>query len=163
MVEAWDHLSPILFKMQWQILHSEGGQSFFTSDNPVFSLLPSGQGTAKFGIGFCIPMVEVYFPVNRSVCLRLSEAATESSATVSNSQVRQINRAVALCAKRFLYAPERSAKIAALFDKVGGQLSYGVNAFVHPTQVENTAGKRGAPTNLRETAEQPPLADRRHS
>jgi hypothetical protein len=137
MVEAWDHLSPILFKMQWQILHSEGGQFFFTNDNPIFTLLPSDRGTAKFGVGFCTPMVEVYLPVNRTVCLRLSETATESSAAISNLQVRQINRAIAICARRFLYAPERSTKIARLFDKVGGQLSYGVNAFIHPGAVES--------------------------
>ncbi len=34
MVEAWDHLSPILFKMQWQILHSEGGAVFFHQRQP---------------------------------------------------------------------------------------------------------------------------------
>lgn len=82
-------------------------------------------------------MVEVYLSVNRTVCLRLSETATESSAAISNLQVRQINRAIAICARGFLYAPERSTKIARLFDKVGGQLSYGVNAFIHPGAVES--------------------------
>lgn len=142
MVEAWDHLSPILFCMGWQILHTQGPESFVASDNPVISLIPEKYGRAGFGTGFAWPNTEVYFPLHARACLRMGERVLESTADVRAAQVRQINRGVALSARRFLFASERSQKLAAMFDKVGCKLTYGVNAFVHPNEI----ALREAPT-----------------
>lgn len=127
-------LAPILESKDWIILRSNQ-ELFVTSDNPVISLQPDGPQHAVMGMGFGLPGVEIFFPLTAHACLKMVARSRISTDYVKPAGVRQINRLVMTCAKRFLYAAERSTKIDALFQKVGGSISYGENAFVLPDEV----------------------------
>lgn len=122
-------LTPVIFSLGWEIWHTDSDQLFLTSDNPVITSLP-GNASMSFGMGFGIPGVEVIFPLSARACLVMKGGAAEGSAIVTNPAVRDINKRVMVCARRYLYAPEFSSGVAKLFDNLGAQVVYGENAFL---------------------------------
>ena len=74
-----------LVKFVPEILYSPQGSVFLTSDSPVFTVLPdAAQKTAYFGTGFGWPGVEVYFPLNKRACLRLTKGSAPQSSRLSD-------------------------------------------------------------------------------
>lgn len=135
MMKASADIAPVIYGYGWQIWHAERGELFLTSDNPVVTSLP-GPGWMKFGLGFGIRGVEVVFPLGSTVCLFMKVGAKEGIVSVGNRSVRDINKRLIMCARRFLYGGEHSRKIAEVFERHGGQVIYGETAFLPPDSLK---------------------------
>ena len=124
--------APLLLQLNWRVLHSDSENTFVTSDNPLFTIRREDPAYAVLGCGFGMPGVEAYFPFGPRSCLRMTKLQEEGTALIPGRKVRFINKALMPCARRFLYAQEKSDKLADLFTKNGCKLVYGVNAFAPP-------------------------------
>ena len=130
MMEATIWITQALREYDWQILESDPGDIFLTTDVPVITVLPDGAGRATFGVGFGMPGVEVLFPVGTNICLKLAAHQGNGRFRVPGAMVRQINKLEMACARRFVYASERSTALEKLFSKMGCKVVYGENALL---------------------------------
>ena len=132
MKECMLHVGGRLAEMNCQIWHSDGRESFLTSDNPVFSVLRQSDDKVSIGWGLALPGVEVFFPVSARTCLRFGGRVRDGLEMVQARSVRTVNRMTMISARRFVYAPWRSAKTVKLFDKIGGRIRYDRDVFQLP-------------------------------
>ncbi|MGB9465856.1 MAG: DUF4238 domain-containing protein, partial [Candidatus Acidiferrum sp.] len=114
----------------YQVLYAPNGKSFWTSDSPVFTLIPDRNGQATVGMGFGWRGVEAYFPLNKRACLMLRRGIQPSSAVVESGHLEQINRLTMATATRYLYSPEGYRRIARLFDEGGSRVRPGKESFL---------------------------------
>ncbi len=108
-----------------QILYAPEGMTFLTSDSPVFTLLPDGQGEATIGVGFGWRGVEVFFPLNKRACLRLKERLKPGARKIEPDYTNKINRLVMATATRYVYSSEGHRRIGRLFDQHGCRIRPG--------------------------------------
>jgi hypothetical protein len=108
-------LMPIIEKMRWSWLVSEE-EPFATSDHPIALV----DDTAKYYFpGFMSSAnSEFTFPLSRQVCLRGSWKGREQVSIATPATVRQINKRTITWARKYVYAPQKSLKLAALADKI---------------------------------------------
>lgn len=120
----------LLSEYKHDLWYAPTGLYYMTCDNPVVTVKPDSDGKAFVGMGFGWRTVEVIFPLNKRVCLRLRRGAREQKLEVSESKVSQINQLMMHVAHQFLYAPMGYRRTARLFDQWGSKVKYGENAFV---------------------------------
>lgn len=114
-------------------LHDYGppeSRAFITSDNPVFTVRPGNDGTAGVGVGFGWPGTEVYMPISKRCCLRLSKGLKPAHAYTTEKFVAQINRMVMANASKFVYSSIGEKRLGRLFDEFGCEIKARVNAFL---------------------------------
>jgi len=114
----------------YQCLYAPEGSYYFTSDSPVFTVRPDGKGEAYIGMGFGLPNVEVYFPLNKRVCLRMRRGILPARKTAEVGRFAQINRLVMITATKHLYSSQSYRRIGRLFDECGCKVKPGANAFM---------------------------------
>jgi hypothetical protein len=117
-----------------EVLYAPKGLYFLTSDSPVFTVQPDGNGQATIGLGFGWPRVLVHFPLNKRACLRLTRGVDPAIIKISESHVERINRITMANATKCLYAPEGYRKVSRLFDQWGCKIEPGKNAFMPTAQ-----------------------------
>lgn len=123
-----------LVEYDYQILYAPRGEFFVTSDSPVFTLQPDGPRHSVMGMGLGHPLVQVYTPLNKRACLKLKRNLRSAASTeIPTDHVAELNRLTMANATTCLYAPERSRRLARLFDQWGCKIEPGRNAFM-PTQ-----------------------------
>lgn len=120
----------LLNEYKHDLWYAPAGLYYMTCDNPVVTIHPDSDGTAFVGMGFGWRKVEVIFPLNKRVCLRLRRGAREQKLEVSERKVDQINQLMMHVADQFLYASTGYRRTARLFDQWGSKVKYGENAFV---------------------------------
>ena len=133
MFDGIPRVSSILNRKGWTVLISKDEEFFCTSDYPILSYLPDTPGRpggGTIGAGFGLPGVEVYFPLNKRQCLRLSDRAKNSGQLVPARYVRERNKFMMIGARRFLYATEKNRSMETLFNKVGCKAVPGKSAFM---------------------------------
>lgn len=119
---------PMLSSMNWRILQSEG-EDFITCDNPVVTRRDDkSSGRVIIGDGFRRHGVYIYFPVNHTACLVMSNESFEI--IPGNLTVRDINRSLMLVTTRCVYAVRKSDNLDRLFQEIGCSVEYGRNAFL---------------------------------
>ncbi|HTQ61847.1 MAG TPA: DUF4238 domain-containing protein [Candidatus Solibacter sp.] len=106
--------------------------AFVTSDNPVFTIRPEGNGIASAGMGFGWSGVEVYMPVGKRCCLRLARGLKPAHGWVSERFLRQINLQTMANASHFIYSSRGEKRLGRLFDEFGCKVKMGENAFIPP-------------------------------
>ncbi len=110
----------VLLGLDWQIVYADGSEFFLTSDNPVVSALWGQEGgIARFHMGFDVSGVDIYFPLDRTMCLRMKRGIEPGPCWVPERGVRYFNKATMICARRRAYAAKRSVKLEKLFNKRG--------------------------------------------
>jgi hypothetical protein len=131
MFEGWSKVIFLLRGKSWDVLLAEPGHFFCTSDFPVITILSEPDGVARIGAGFGMPGVQVYFPLNKRMCLVLKDGGKPRRRLVRGGMVREINRFLMVGARRFLYNCEKNVAMEKLFNKIGCKSIPGVNAFMH--------------------------------
>lgn len=114
----------LLLNLNWQTIYSEDQDLFLTSDDPVVSWVADERLNKLYPrMGFGAPSVNIWFPLCRTICLRINKDCEAGYGRWVSAGIRSVNNMTAKCADRFVYAPERSEKIKLLFDKKGGRVS----------------------------------------
>ena len=120
MIEVGYMIAEVLVQLDWQVVHGDGSQFFITSDSPV---IPEVRDDAKemtyFWMGVERPGVNVWFPISRTVCLRIKRGVGSGLCRLPDRGIRMVNKSLMRCAHQRIYAAEHSAKIEALFNKLG--------------------------------------------
>jgi len=96
--------------MNWVILHAEGNCSFVTSDNP-FVLVPPGNFPRNTwrGVGITTPGSRKLLTLTQSCCLMMLDPGTAMvHHRVSRTDLRNINRNIALHVTRFLFGRDEA-------------------------------------------------------
>ncbi len=121
-IEVGKMVAQVLLEMNWQTIYSEGPSFFLTSDDPVVSHTIDEQANRfhlRMGVG--APGVNIWFPLCRTVCLRINKSCESGCGRWVSAGIRLINKLAIMCADRWVYASERSAKLKRLVDKRGGE------------------------------------------
>lgn len=123
-------LLDVLRDFGYECLYAPGKALFMTSDSPVYTLRPDGRGEATIGMGFGWPGVEVYFPLNKRVCLRLKRDLQPRQRLIEEGHVGEINRLIMATATQYLYSSELYRRTARLFDERGCKVRPGKESFL---------------------------------
>lgn len=111
-----------LFQCGWELFTSPN-QMLVTSDNPVCTVQPGDR--LVFGMGYKAPGAEILFPVKRELLLRISRTLdSHRISPLPTAFAREVNKMTMHCATRFLFAPQSSEKLKALFDQMGCKLDF---------------------------------------
>ncbi|HEX8817536.1 MAG TPA: DUF4238 domain-containing protein [Terriglobales bacterium] len=111
-------------------LYAPEGSFFVTSDSPVYTVQPDGNGMASIGMGFGWQNVEVYCPLNKRMCFRMKRGIQPRGVFVDLAHVDQINTLMMMTATQYLYSSQGYRRIARLFDERGCKIQAGKNAFL---------------------------------
>jgi hypothetical protein len=120
-----------LMQMAWQVWQTDD-LLFVTSDNPVVSLVRTRSNLANLGVNVQDRNAEIVFTLSPTACLRASRFTSDGSADVSRAIVRTVNKVIMGLADRWLFASEKSIRIATVFDRLGGT-GYAQEDFYTPT------------------------------
>jgi hypothetical protein len=111
----------VLLGMNWQTIDSEGHEFFLTSDDPVIvHALDERSNKLHLRMGVGSPGVNVWFPLCRTLCLRMGKDLEPGYATWVDRGIRYVNKMIAMCAHRWVFASKRSEKIKSLVNRRGG-------------------------------------------
>lgn len=113
----------------YESLYAPKGKFFVSSDSPVFTVHPDGDGTATVGMGFGWPDTEVFFPLNKRTCFRMVRGIQAQAKVLKPERVDQINNLTMATATRYLYSCEGYRRIGRLFDERGCKIRFGRDAF----------------------------------
>jgi len=120
-IEVGKMVAEVLLSMNWQTIHSEEHDPFLTSDDPVIShVIDERANRLRFRMGVASPSVNVWFPLSRTACLRMTKDSEAGVGQWVPAGIRYLNKMIIMCADRWVYASEQSAKIKSLFDRKGG-------------------------------------------
>src|SRR5260221_5770537 len=117
-------VAEVLLDMSWQTFCSGDDESFLISDDPVLSHVIDQQSNRlhlRMGVG--TPGVNVWFPLCRTVCVRIVRGEESGFGQWVPAGIRYVNKMMIMCAERWVYASERSEKVRTLVIKRGGQFS----------------------------------------
>jgi hypothetical protein len=98
-----EFLSKLFFEeLSWEILFTSPERGFILCDDPVVTVPP--RGTAA--VGFLVPGSVSYFPLTRSLCLRLgTNGQSFGYRNMDREAVRLVNQNVAANSTRFIMGP----------------------------------------------------------
>lgn len=98
-------LSRLIAQLDWQILVASAETGFVTCDCPVAIVPPRGSDA----VGFLMPGAVKYFPLTRSLCLRLGDLGPSLQyRRVVKETVRIINQNIAVNSERFIMGPDKA-------------------------------------------------------
>jgi hypothetical protein len=123
-IEIGKMVADVLLDMSWQTFCSGQHESFLISDDPVIAHVIDPQTNRvhlRMGVGS--PGVNVWFPLCRSICVRIVKGEEPGYAQWVPAGIRYVNKIMIMCAERWVYASERSQRIKSLLDKKGGVFS----------------------------------------
>ena len=127
-----------LQKFGFEVLYAPEGRFFVTSDSPVYTIKPEGNGQATVGMGFGWQGVEVFFPLNKRACLRMRKGLQPKRVFISEGKLEMVNNLIMATATQFLYSNENYKRLSRLFDERGCKVRAGRDAFM--TEPPNTYG-----------------------
>jgi hypothetical protein len=117
-------------KFGFEVLYAPEGKFFVTSDSPVYTIKPEGNGQATVGMGFAWPGVEVFFPLNKRACLRMRKGLRPRKILISEGKLEMLNGLIMATATQFLYSNESYRRLSRLFDERGCKVRAGRDAFL---------------------------------
>jgi hypothetical protein len=123
-IEIGKMVAEVLLNMSWQTFPSGECESFLISDDPVIAHVINQQSNKvhlRMGVG--TPGVNVWFPLCRTICLRIVKGEESGLAQWVPAGIRYVNKMTIMCAERWVYASERPERIKSLMDKKGSQVS----------------------------------------
>jgi len=104
MIEQAESLTRVLLQLDWEVLIASPETGFIISDCPVVVVPPRGSDQ----VGFAVPGSAKYFPLSRSLCLRLGEPGRRRRRRrLDKESVRTINLNIAANSERFIMGPSR--------------------------------------------------------
>lgn len=119
----------LLKKRPWRILRPPDGMEFVTSDNPLVTFVPLGNGVLHPGYGFRRPDADAVFPLAPDACLLMGNAWNVPQ-SLDKAATDNLNDVLVSICDRYVYSKTLSRTIQEHVDMYGGDRRYGVNAFM---------------------------------
>ena len=129
MIELAEYAADTLLKKRpWRVLRPPGGMEFITSDNPVVSFVPLGNGVLHPGYGFGQDRADVLFPLAPDACMLMGRAWDVPS-HLDKAAADAVNNVIIDISDRYIYSKTFCDDIRQRVDRYGGSSVYGENAF----------------------------------
>ena len=97
-------LSGLLSNLEWEILSTSEETGFVICDSPVVIVPPKGSNQ----VGFLVPGSAKYFPMSRTLCLRLGNLGTSRGyRKIDKEAARIVNQNIAANSERFIMGADR--------------------------------------------------------
>ena len=122
-------IKDILLKKRWQIWRPSPAKEFVTSDNPLVTFMPVGNGELNPGHGFRVKGVVAAFPLAPNACLAMGVDGPET-VVLDVTRTTKVNEVIVRLCDRFVYSRTLSAEIQKTVDQCGGAAKYGESAFL---------------------------------
>jgi hypothetical protein len=119
----------LLKKRPWRILRPPEGVEFVTSDNPLVTFVPLGNGVLHPGYGFRRTDADAAFPLAPNACL-LMGSAWNVPTSLDKTAVDSLNDALISVSDRYVYSKTLSHEVQERVERYSGTIRYGVNAFM---------------------------------
>ena len=119
----------LLTKQPWTILRPPLGGEFITSDNPLITFVPLGNGLLHTGYGFRKGMDAAAFPLAPDACLLMGHA-WQVPTHLNDQAFGALTQALVSICDRFSYSRVYSKRVQGLVDECGGTSRYGENTFM---------------------------------
>src|SRR5260370_40238993 len=104
MMEQSVTLSRLLGTLDWEILVASDETGFILCDCPVVIVPPKGSAH----VGFLIRGSAKYFPLTRSLCLRLDDRGRSRKVRkIDREVVRIVNQNIVASSERFIMVPSK--------------------------------------------------------
>jgi hypothetical protein len=120
-----DIIKELLLQKPWRPWKAQPQAEFITSDNPVISFVPVGNGELSPGYGFRYPGVVVAFPLAPSTCLAMGDLRPELY-RLDISGIAKINEIIVRSCDKYVYSKTYSDRIKEMVNEFGGTATYGV-------------------------------------
>jgi hypothetical protein len=105
MMQQAASLAKVLMGLEWEILEVADGTGFILCDCPVVVVPPKGSDQ----VGFAVPGSAKYFPLSRSLCVRLGgQGRKRSFRKLGKEDVRIVNLNIAANSERFIMSPSKT-------------------------------------------------------
>ena len=115
----------LLLQKPWRVWKADPKVEFVTSDNPVITFVPVGNGQLSPGYGFRFPGVVAAFPLSPSKCLAMGGVSPELC-KLDVSGVTAINEVLIRSCDRYVYSKTHTDQIKEMVNEYGGTARYGV-------------------------------------
>jgi hypothetical protein len=119
----------LLKKRPWRILRPPDGIEFVTSDNPLVTFVPLGNGVLHPGYGFRRTDADAAFPLAPDACLLMGNA-WDVPTSLDKAATENLNDALISVSDWYVYSKTLSRETQERVDQYGGTSVYGVNAFM---------------------------------
>lgn len=119
----------LLKKGPWKILRPPAGSEFVTTDNPLITFVPIGNGVLHPGYGFRKEKAAAAFPLAPDACLLMGHAGDVPSVLEAQAFGSLSQAFVSIC-DRFVYSKSSSRQVQNIVQEYAGSSQYGKNAFV---------------------------------
>jgi uncharacterized protein DUF4238 len=103
MFEGAKQMIPHFCTMRWHFLRSGADRFFLTTDAPVVFYDPNNDDPF-FRPGILQKTVQIFFPVNKQLCLVATRKGREGYYLADKDVVRETNNKIAGAAERFLFS-----------------------------------------------------------
>ena len=119
----------LLAKEPWRVLRPAEDSQFITTDNPLVTFVPLGNGLLHPGYGFRKEIADAAFPLAPDACLLMGKAWAVPR-TLETGMIASLNEALIAISDRYVYSKVRSDEINDKVQKYAGSCRYGVSAFM---------------------------------
>lgn len=116
-------------KEPWKVVRPPAGSEFITTDNPLITFVPLGNGLLHPGYGFRKKAAVAAFPLAPDACLLMGHAWDVRSVLEKQSFGGLIQAFVSIC-DRFVYSRTRNRRVQDVVQEYAGSSQYGKNAFM---------------------------------
>jgi hypothetical protein len=130
LIENTNLIAGLLLKKEpWRILRPPTRAEFVTTDNPLITFVPLGNGLLHPGYGFRKEMADAAFPLAPDGCLLMGRAWAVPR-TLDAMMLKSLNDVFVTISDRYIYSKTRSDEVDVAVQKYAGDCRYGVNAFM---------------------------------
>jgi hypothetical protein len=130
LLEMTEYIASLLLKKEpWRILRPPDGEQFVTTDNPLITFVPIGNGLLHAGYGFRKEEAVAAFPLAPEACLVMGNAWSVPT-TLDTGSLTSLNQALITICDRYTYSKTLSEQIQETVQKCAGICRYGVNALM---------------------------------
>ncbi len=119
----------LIKKEPWKILRPPAGSEFITTDNPLITFVPLGNGILHTGYGFRKENAAAAIPVAPDACLLMGHAWDVPSVLETQAFDGLTQAFVSIC-DRFVYSRTHSRHVQDVVQEYAGSSQYGKNAFM---------------------------------
>ena len=119
----------LLKKLPWRVLRPPDGTEFVTTDNPLITFVPLGNGLLHPGYGFRKTQAVAVFPLAPQACLVMGDAWPVPT-NLDTETLATLNETLITVSDRYTYSKTRSEQIQEIVQKSAGICRYGINALM---------------------------------
>jgi hypothetical protein len=130
LLQMTEYIASLLLRKQpWRVLRPPNGEEFVTTDNPLITFVPLGNGLLHPGYGFRKAEAVAVFPLAPQACLVMGNA-WPVPVDLDTASLTSLNETLITICDRYTYSKTPSERVQETVQRCAGICRYGVNALM---------------------------------